>query len=67
MGGADAFQRRGARRAEIAGGLTPERRRLGGMLTGLGIVFRASARNSPILGRYVDTERLRADCAKLRD
>ena len=40
---------------------------LGGFLGGLSVVFRASARNWPILRRYFDADRLRADYEKLRD
>lgn len=39
---------------------------LGGFVAGLSVVFRASARNWPILQRYFDAERLRADYDKIR-
>jgi len=40
---------------------------VGGVVTGLSIVFRSTARNWPILRRYFDVERLRADYEKVRD
>ena len=39
---------------------------LGGFLGGLSVVFRASSRNWPILRRYFDADRLRADYEKVR-
>jgi hypothetical protein len=39
---------------------------LGGFLAGLSVVFRAAARNWPILQRYFDRERLRADYEKMQ-
>ena len=38
----------------------------GGFVAGLSVVLRASARNWPILRRYFDVDRLRADCERLR-